>query len=552
MGRWRFQAALVLWASLAGSPAFADEALARDGRRFAGSLVLAPDGRLQFTLPAGDPLPALTLVRIRTPVADAPASPPPPLRIAGGWRFLLLGGQQLTGELLGLDAQTLRLRTAWARRLELPRSAVLGVTTLPGWRPRFADEFADLKAWAVSGKPSCEGGDTPAVVFDAAGQELAYKLPEPLSAGRVGVNFQERQNPAGARWELEAVFERPGGDPQTVRVTVAGGGDHYRVAAAGMEGEAQPGARSPGWHRLVVQFTSGSLRVTCDDAVLWYTLKQGPPGPLRQVRLACRAAGTAAPRGAIAWATFGIEQAADESPRPGGDATQDEVWLDDGDQLFGKVVRADRRAVEFQGRFGARTLPWSRIHGLFFRRASPPPATTAGAHVRLELVSSLTPERDVLQGVVRSLDARELVLRHALLGKVRLDRVFVREVRPQFHGRRIELDLGFHTLRAADRPAWRGSFRLEAVPEEARLVLDVVNLAESGPRAEVVVNGRQVDYLNRQVERASRQPRRLTVALPRETLKSGENSLELHQAPEPRGERHAACGISDIVLEIPD
>jgi hypothetical protein len=547
MGEWGFQAALMLGACLTSS-ASAEEALGRDGRRFTGSLILAPDGRLQLTPAAGDPLPASAIDRVRLP------SPSPSLfRIAGGWRFLLLGGQQLTGDLLGLDARVLRLRTAWVRRLELPRSAVLGVTTLPGWRPRFADDFADLAAWVVSGKPSLVKGDTPAVVFDAAGQEMLYKLPEPLAAGRVGVNFQERQNPAGARWELEAVFQRPGGDPQTLRVTLAGAGEQYQVAAAGMAGEAPAGlARSPGWHRLIVQFTSGSLRITCDDDVLWYTLKQGPPGPLRQVRLACRAAGTGAPRGAVAWRAFGIEQAADESPRPRGDATQDEVWLDDGDQLFGKIVRADRREVEFQGRFGARTLPWSRVHGLFLHRAAPPPATTAGAHVRLELVSSLTPERDVLDGVVRSLDARELVLRHALLGELRLDRAFVREVRPQFHGRRIELDPGFHDLGAADRRAWRGSFRLDAVPDGARLVLDAVGLSENGPRTEVVVNGRQVDYLNRQVDRASRQPRRLTVALPREILETGENSLELRQAADPRGERHAACGISGIVLEIPD
>jgi hypothetical protein len=513
----------------------------------AGSLGLAPDGRLQLTPSAGDPLPASAIDRVRLP-----ASPPPPFRIAGGWRFLLHGGQQLTGDLLGLDEQTLRLRTAWARRLELPRSAVLGMTTLPGWRPRFTDDFTDLKAWAVAGKPSLEGGDTPAVVLDGAGQELAYRLPGSLPAGRVGVNFQERENPSSARWELEAAFGRPGSDPLTVRVTVAAAGDSYQVTVPGMEGERQSVARTPGWHRLVVQFTSGSLRVTSDDAVLWYTLKQGSSGPLREVRLACRAAGTAAPRGAVAWGAFAVEQAVDESPRPAGDDTQDEVWLDDGDQLFGKVVGADRRAVEFQGRFGKRSLSWPRVHGLFFRRVASPAATTTGAHVRLGLVSGLAADLDILDGVVRSLEGRDLVLRHARLGELHIDRAFVREVRPQFHGKRIELDLGYHSLGTADQPAWRGSFPLDVVPGEARLVLDVVGLAGDGPRALVVVNGRQVDYLNRQVDRASREPRRLAVALPRDALKNGENSLELRQAPDPRGGRHAACGVSGIVLEIPD
>jgi hypothetical protein len=324
----------------------------------------------------------------------------------------------------------------------------------------------------------------------------------------------------------------------------------------GVEGDAQPVARSPGWHRLVVQFTSGSLRVTCDDAVLWYTLKQGPPGPLRQVRLACRAAGTATPRGAVAWGAFGVEQAADESPRPGGDPTQDEVWLDDGDQLFGKVVRADRRAVELQARFGARTQPWSKIHGLFLRRAAPPVATTSGAHVRLGLANGLTADLDTLDGVLRSLDARSLILQHALLGELRIDRPFVREVQPLFQGRRIELDLGLHTLDEGGQFAWRGSFPLGAVPAEARLVLDAMNLSGGGdvggPRVEVVVNGRRVDYLNRQVDRASRVPRRLAVSLPRDALETGANSLELRLAPGARGGRHAPCSVWGIVLEIPE
>ncbi len=427
MGRWHIRAALCLWACLSAPLPAADEALARDGRRLSGSLSLTADGHLQLTPTAGELLLASELVRVRLS-----SPPPPPFRIAGGWRFRLIDDQHLSGDPLGLDAERLHLRTAWAPRLDVPRRAVIGVTTLPGWRLRFLDDFASgLGAWAVTGKPSPEGGDSPAVLLDAPGQELAYQLLQPLPAGRVGVNFQERQSPTNARWEMEADFQRPGAGETTLRVRVAGDGDSYRVSVPGIEGEAQQVARSPGWHRLVVQFTAGSLRVTCDDAVLWYTLKQAPPGPLRRVRLVCRAAGGEAPRGAVAWAAFGIQQAVDESPRPGGDATQDEVWLDDGDQLFGQILRADRRAVEFQGRFGKRTIPWTRLHGLFFRSANLPATPAAGARVRLGLVSGLAADLDLLDGVVRSLDARGFVLRHAFLGELRLDRAFVKEVRPR-------------------------------------------------------------------------------------------------------------------------
>jgi hypothetical protein len=567
-GRWR-PAALLAFAALAAGPAAADEALLQGGRRLPGTLRLAPDGRLRFAPRTGETLPASDLARVRLD------GPPPPFRAGGGWRVHLRDGEQLTGQLLGLDGDKVCLRTAWADRLEVPRPAVAAVTALPGWRLVFADDFAaGLKTWAVGGKEPAAAGEPPAVVLDAAGQELACTLPTPLPAGRVGINFQERDSPAGARWELEAAFERGRAPAAVVRVTVVGAGDHYRVAVPGLEGEQQPVARTPGWHRLVVQFTAGSLRVTCDDAVLWYTLRGGPGGSLRRVRLSCRAEDGVATRGAVAWADFTAEEAVEEPPRPDGDAGQDEVWLSAGDQLFGRVVRADRRAVELRGRSGSRTLPWSRVRGCYLRQASSPAHTTEGAHVRLDLSSGLSPDPDRLRGVVVALDGHRLTLRHALLGELALDRAAVRQVWPLFFGRRIELDGGFHHLGEAGRlhpaldppraegPAWRGTFTLPAVPAEARLTLGVVHLlgpadpggaalADGGLRTEVVVNGRRVDYLNRQVDRASREPRRLTVPLPADALRAGENVIELRQTPGPPAGRPAHCGISGISLEIP-
>jgi hypothetical protein len=548
----------------------ADEGVRRDGKRLTGSLALTADGRLRFTPATGDPLPAADFLGVRF---TSPSCPP--FRAAAGWRFLLPGGQSITGELLGMDGEAVRLRTAWAPRLELPRTAVTAVSALPGWRLRFADDFSDgLVDWTLAGKPSPQAGDPPAVVLDAAGQGLTHKLSEPLTAGRLGVNFEDRQSPKGARWELEADFQKEG-KPRTVRVTVAGAKESYGVEVPGIAGEPQAVARSAGWHRLVVQFTADSLRITCDDSVLWYCLKAGPGGPLRQVRLTCRAEGTGATRGAVAWSAFSIEQRVVELSRPDGDAGQDEVSLHDGDQLFGKILRADPRAIDFKGRFGARSLPWTQVRSVYLRRATPPPTTTTGAHVRLALTSGLAPDADTLEGVVKSLDDRVLVLRNTLLGEVRLDRAFVKEVRPLFHGRRMELDLGFHHLGEADRlapgldppraegPAWRGTFPLDVVPDEARLVLDVMqllgprdpagkSLAEGGPRTEVVVNGTKVDYLNRQVERMSRTPRRLGVALPRGALRSGENVIELRQSPDPRTGRPAHCGVANLIVEIPE
>src|SRR5207245_353627 len=82
-------------------------------------------------------------------------------------------------------------------------------------------------------------------------------------------------------------------------------------------------------------------------------------------------------KGAL-WTELGVERAVAFSPRPPGDPTQDELWLASGDQLFGKVVRADRKEVALEGRFGTRSFPWSALRGWFRRRTAAPPAARNG------------------------------------------------------------------------------------------------------------------------------------------------------------------------------
>jgi hypothetical protein len=426
------------------------------------------------------------------------------------------------------------------------------------------NDFRNGEAFRVTGRPTLSE-DGAAVALGSVGQDLVCTPPAPVAAGRLGVNFEEQGRPAGARWTLAALFHN-GGQSRRLVVTVAGAGDHFEVDAGGLAGVSRRVARSPGWHRLVLRFTPRSLRVTCDDDVLWYNLDEGPGGTLRRVILSCAKAPAEAdtPRGAVAWAEFGLERAVDESPRPPADAEQDAVRLADGDELFGRVLRADRRAVEIEGRFGKRSLSWADVQGCSFRRETVPPRTTEGEHVRVRLRSGLCPEADELEGVVTGLDERRLTLRHALLGDLAIERARLQELRPLFHGKRIELDAGPHHLGPRGqvlpglRPAhaeglsWRGSFRLDAVPAEARLVVHVLGLSGAGgARTEVVVNGRRVDYLNRQVDRAESGPRRLAVPLPRDALRSGDNAVELLQTADPSSGRPGHCVVSGLALEIP-
>ena len=229
----------------------------------------------------------------------------------------------------------------------MPRSAAVALRQPPGWQSIFEDDFSDgLQAWTVSGKPIVDG-DPPAAALTAVGQSLAFTPPEPPAAGRVGVNFRER-DAAGGRWSMELRFQGDG-EPRTLRVTVASVGDAYEVEPAGLDGDGRRVVRSPGWHRLTVRFSRDSLSVLCDDAVLWSNLRQGPGGALRQVALVCSGdAKSDAVRGRVDFAEFSLSRAADEAHRPAGDPTQEEVWLADGDQLFGDGLHIDRRSVEIR------------------------------------------------------------------------------------------------------------------------------------------------------------------------------------------------------------
>jgi hypothetical protein len=376
------------------------------------------------------------------PALRAGEGTPTLFRAGGGRRVHLWDGEQISGQILDLNKDTLRLHTAWAGRLELPRAVVASVTPLPGWRTILDEDFrGDLKTFTTTGGPELtdakDGTSARALLLRDAGQSLTYTLPtlaehrnEEVVAGRVGINFQEQGQARGARWGVELHFQQ-GERSRRVAILIAGVGEHYAVDAGGLAGTVRQVKRTSGWHRLIVQFSKHSLRMTCDDDVLWHNLDEGPGGRLQQVTIRCqRFEDRAVVRGAVAWTEFCIERAVDEHPQPPADAEQDAVRLLNDDQLFGRILHADRRIIQIEGRFGKCSLLWTAVSGCSFHCPTAPPKANAGAKVRLLLHSGLCPEPDVLEGVVIRQNERRLVLRHALLGEVILENSRVRALRP--------------------------------------------------------------------------------------------------------------------------
>jgi hypothetical protein len=372
-----------------------EEATCTNGRRVRGTLAVEEGGTLRF-VPAGQdkPLPADAVegVRFDTNVAVVP-------RGGNGLRALLADGQHVTGELLKLDRERVQLKPAWSERIELTRSSVTALAHPPGYRTLFADDLTNgTKSWKTTG------------------ETLGYELPAPLQAGRVGVTIHEKDK--AERCQFEAVFQTEAGG-RSLKVTAAGQGETYQVDMAGVKGETRDLRRSSGPHYLVVQWTKQSLRVTCDDDVLWFNLEQGPGGSLKQVRLS----------GGV-WSAFYLAKAVDELRHPPGDADQDEVWLASDDQLFGTIASADGKAIEMEGRFGKRSLPWADVRGVYLRRPkATEPKSTPNA-VRVWLRTGFGSETDILDGVLLKLDEQKFTLKHAELGELRLERKWLREVRP--------------------------------------------------------------------------------------------------------------------------
>lgn len=400
----------------------ADEALMPDGSRVKGVLELDARGRLRLAVPGRPALSLDQVQQVRLTETELPA-----WRAATVHRIVLPSGQHLTAELIELNDKELHLRTAWAQRLSVPRSAVVAVVHPPGRVTLHDDDFEDgLKAWKLTGAPKLsdrqQTSGKQSLLLSNPGQAAEYILAEPVESGRIGINVHDPGEAAGARWLVEAEFARAA-EAWTAGIVVVSSAAEYAVHVSDADGPARAVKRVQGWHRLTFRFSRDYLIVGIEDRLLWASEKEGPGGPLRKLRLSCLAQpGGGAVRGEVLFDDLSVVRYVDELPHRVEDAEQDEVWLLSGDQLFGRVVRADRRTIEMRVRSETHRLSWGQVRGLFPRREGVPPRASEGERVRVRLRSGAGGEGDELEGVVRELDVRRLVLRHAILGDVEIER----------------------------------------------------------------------------------------------------------------------------------
>jgi hypothetical protein len=559
------------WLVLVPAALPAEEALLKDGKRIAGSVATSANGRLLFTAKASnDSLSWETIQQIEFPLVSRFNDP-----LVGLRRVSLVHDQSITGELLGWSKEGLRFRLSGMEARTLPPSFVRAVRHTDGYVALLEEDFANgLTEWKLEGKPELVDADRPSgkqsLNLRSAGQSATYRLAEPLKSGLVGVDFALGDSSAKGRTAIVLEFQRESG-PRSLEVSVIRGEGGNQVQVAPPEGEHASRACKPGRHRVLVDWKTENATVYLDDEVLCVIGAPAVGGALSVVRLACIEAEEKSPAPLVIEGVLITGTRTDKLDVPP-TTDQDMILLPSGDQLFGRIVSANRRAIELESRGRQRKLAWREVVGFCPRVDTIPPRTLEGEWTRVWLRTGMGGWPDELEVVVTKMDENRLSLRHPALGDLTTDRSRLVRLRRLFYGQRIELDNDPHHLgdkdrvvpglqpRHAEGVSLTKKFRLEAVPATTRFIVSVVQLKGPGDgielalergelRTEVWINGERVDYLNRLVDKAQTRPQRLTVTIPKKFLRAGENVLELRQIPEAGTDHYENCGVSELLIE---
>ncbi|MFO0890846.1 MAG: hypothetical protein U0790_17080 [Isosphaeraceae bacterium] len=546
-------------------PAGGAEFLERPGSpRLEGSLARDVSGGLKF-VPRADPSRPVTLEPGHSVVFPAPQLPStviPPL-----FQAQVGESARISGALRGLSPTTLSLSVPWQDGdVQLARPGVQALLQRPGEAALFADPFEELDAsrWAAEGKAQVvsgpgEPGSRRCLRLGAEGASIVHRLAEPLGSGRLEFAFYDDARVCrGRRWTLELSFRGAEGEA-TVRVLL--GWEEESLAVESPDGPSlavQRLSRTEGWHRLSFRFGPKQTEIAVDGKELAHG--KGPSGPLQTLGIFTRATGAAAAAPGLAGRVGEVQlvQFAEPPASVEIDPTQDEVRLVVGDQLFGRIERADPGRVLI-GLAGKQVeIRWSEVSGLYFRREPVPSRPVEGPWVRAEWRPSpgeASRDFDFAEGVVTALSPSSLTLETPYSGTLTIPTARLTRLRALDVAWRQVLDPSAHHLGdeiktssvTLDPPVPEGgvlerSFALDRVPAAPlSLVLDVIdvvgetgspfsNLIQKGEiRTFVALNGKRIDTLNHYISSANETSERIRIPLPANLLQAGRNVIRIEQ-----------------------
>jgi len=529
-----------------------------DGKRLPGKLAGDAAAGYRFEPAEGGParpFRAGDAVDFEGPGADSATATPT-------FRAELGLGQRISGRLGAVDAAAVTLEDGPGRRpATIARAGVLALQQRPGEVLVFQDGFEaiDPARWAVVGEPAAVAeprlAGERALKLPAGGAALTCRLAEPVGSGRLEVAFfDEGRVLPGRRWFVDLTFRGPAGD-EWVRALL--GWDEESLAVQSSPGgpalPVQRLARKAGWHRLIVRFGPERTDLTVDGYALAHG--HGPAGALTEIRLASQELGRAAPPRGLAAVVDDLRLSRVAEPVGGleSDPAQDEVRLVGGDQLFGRIDRADPERVTLRVLDQEATLSWAEVSGLIFRRVAAPGRAIAGAWVRAEwrAAPGADPrDLDRVEGALTAATPEALTLETPYAGTLTIPRDRLRRLKALGMMRRLVIDpmahhLGNNVVHDLDPPQPQGrslalTFPLDGVPDgPAALAVDVLQVAGEAEmlrysafvkagefRTNLRINGKPVDYLNRHISSMNETPERIRLPIPAGVLVAGANRVE--------------------------
>jgi hypothetical protein len=388
-----------------------EEAVDSSGKRFRGTLMHKKDAWV-FQTDQGKEISLKHLAYVHFEPASALL---PKVRLTTS--LLLPHGQRLTGSLVGVREKTVEFTASSGTSYTLAREQLVGLVHANDWLPILSDDFAaPLKGWKLEGNPV---HDPKVLLFGKtslrldAESRLSREWPKLSRDHRIQVYFCCAPKPSSTRWTLEAILSTP--VDTLPNLVIEGGKMHcanVREAFGSLETKSS-------WHGLSIERHGENLRFYVDDFCLGQTSLPRGTG-IKGVRIS-----SGKGEGSLWLDAFTLSERLPPIPMPSNDTDQDFIWLRQGEQLFGRIVTADRGAVVLDAKFGKRSFTWKHLRGIGFANTKPIPPGEAVVDFRPGSGFVL----DCLHAKLIRWQDMNLIVQHSLFGEVAIERERLAKIR---------------------------------------------------------------------------------------------------------------------------
>ncbi len=564
-----------------------------DGVKSLGTVRRGPEGGFVFkaeVIDQGGPVPlsrGMVLDYPQSPdVEDRRASAPP-------YRVQLGLGQQISGHRFEFLDGRLNFWTTTdpeAMPVVIDRAHFRSMTQRPGEVILLTEDFegdpapiAGTLQGNLSVEPSNDGqpGRSLRVPVTSAGSWIR-DLPTPLESGRVSLRFEDPGlilEQSNATLQIEMEFH-DGVTTSRRRVTTRVRLDRDLLGVSAPRGPdlaVQPLERSPGLHVWTCRFGPEGIQIGLDGRELAFG-RQPIRDPLTSIGVVLKGAADRDEAGEAAFRIDDLQVVRAVAPPIGSEAdpSQDEVRLASGDQLFGRIVRANPESVALTMLGQTIALPWSEVSGLYLERTARASRPVEGPFVAVTWrpggSASDADDPDRIEGALREHGPEFLGIESPMAGSIRLPRSWIQRLVVLDPVRRTVLDVHARhfgdqyddnldpPLNDDDGQTW--TVVLDAVSKApTRLVLDVVEvLGPEGDRfsvevrdgkwlTEIFLNGQRLDAINSYAGRSSPIPKRIRIPIPEGRLRIGENQFRLEQYVKPKSGDMDDLGVETVLLE---